>query len=63
MNYNVQYYPASHKDLDDILDFCNHFKDIDVAKRVISEIIEKMESLSFYARRYNFDERIEKKIK
>ena len=62
MNYNIQYSPQSLKDLDDILDFLATASDIDVAKRVISEIIEKIESLSFMPGGYNFDERIERKL-
>lgn len=62
MNYDIRYSPQSRKDLDDILDFLVTISDIDVAKRVISEIIEKIRSLSFMPGGYNFDERIERKL-
>lgn len=62
MNYDIRYSPQSRKDLDDILDFLVRTSDIDVAKRVISEIIEKIRSLSFMPGGYNFDERIERKL-
>lgn len=62
MNYDIRYSPQSRKDLDNILDFLVTTSDIDVAKRVISEIIEKIRSLSFMPGGYNFDERIERKL-
>lgn len=62
MDYKIQYSPQSREDLDNILDFLATNSDIDVAKRVVSEIIEKIESLSFMQRGYNFDERIERKL-
>ena len=62
MDYKIQYSPQSREDLDNILDFLANNSDIDVAKRIVSEIIEKIESLSFMPGGYNFDERIERKL-
>ena len=62
MDYEVQYSPQSLKDLDDIYEFLVKTSNVSVAKKVVSEIIAKIKSLSFMPGGYNFDERIGRKL-
>lgn len=62
MNYKVQYSKQSTSDLDSIFDFLANSSGVDVAKKIVTEIMDKADSLSFMPGGYNFDERIKRRL-
>jgi len=62
MEYEVQYSNQSSYDLDAIFEFLENNSGTDVAKKIVDEIMDKADSLSFMPGGYNFDERIERKL-
>lgn len=62
VRYEVRYSNQSSNDLDAIFEFLENSSGVDVAKRIVSEIMDKADSLSFMPGGYNFDERIKRKL-
>ena len=62
MEYEVQYSNQSSNDLDSIFEFLENSLDTDLAKKIVGEIMDKADSLSFMPGGYNFDERIKRRL-
>lgn len=62
MEYEVQYSNQSSNDLDAIFEFLENSLDTDVAKKIVDEIMDKADSLSFMPGGYNFDERLKRRL-
>lgn len=62
MEYEVQYSNQSSNDLDSIFEFLENSLDTDSAKKIVAEIMDKADSLSFMPGGYNFDERIKRRL-
>lgn len=62
MEYEVQYSNQSSNDLDSIFEFLENNSGTDVAKKIVAEIMDKADSLSFMPGGYNFDERLKGRL-